>query len=223
MNKRTGLIISLIFSFVGLIYMTLAHYGIMRYFSLHLYDTESYVKPFTQLPKADKNRVVVTFTASPTDLVKLTPFLNSILDQTVRVDDIALTIPYKDMDKVDDKYKKILTVYGYSKDYENAANLVCSVLREPEANTKIIIVEPNMVYGQDFIQSMVEESNQHPDKIIYGNKNRQIKWGVLVQPKFFDDKISNYENGSGCCGWLEKCCKTGGITIDYSEVYRRLN
>jgi len=222
MSKKVLQIISLVLSITGLIYLILAYYGIIRYIKLHVVSTETYINNYTKLPKASKDRVTICFAANPDELGKLKPFINSILDQTVRVDDIALTIPYKDMEKVPENLKKVLSAYGYSKDYDNAGNLVCSVLREPEANTKIIVVEPNMVYGQDFVETMIEESGKNIDKIIYADKSKQPKWGILLQPKFFDDKISNYEKGKGCCPWLEECCQAESEIIEYSPTYKNL-
>lgn len=220
MSKKAIQIISLVLSVLALIYLVMAHYGMLRYIKLHVTPTETYVSDYMKLPKASKDRVTICFSASVTELSKMKPFINSILDQTIRVDDIGLTIPYKDINKVPKNLKKVLSLYGYTKDYDNAGNLVCSVLREPEANTKIIVVEPNMIYGQDFVESMVEESEKNPDKIIYADKSKLPKWGILLKPKFFDDKISNYEKGQGCCPWLEKCCQAESDIIDYSPIYK---
>lgn len=220
MSKKAIQIISLVFSILGLIYLILAYYGIIRYVKLHVVSTDTYIENYMKLPKASKDRVTVCFTAEAKQLENLKPFINSILDQTVRVDDIALTIPYKDMNKVPENLKKILSSYGYNKDYDNAGNLICSVLREPEAETKIIVVEPNMVYGQDFIETIIEESEKNPDKIIYANKTKDPKWGVLLKPKFFTDKISDYEKGKGCCPWLEECSQAGSNIIEYSPTYK---
>jgi hypothetical protein len=220
MSKKILQIISLVLSIIGLIYLILAYYGIIRYINLHLSPTETYIDNYIKLPKTSKDRIVICFTANPDELEKLKPFINSILDQTVRIDDIALTIPYKNMGKVPTNLKKIISEYGYSKDYDNAGNLICSVLREPESNTKIIIVDPSMVYGKDFVETIIEESAKSPNKIIYADKSKALKWGILLQPKFFNDKISNYEKGKGCCPWLEECSQAESNIIDYSPTYK---
>lgn len=222
MSKKAIQIISLVLSVLGLVFLILSYYGFIRYFKLHITPVENYINNYTEKQKASKDRVTVCFTANENELNKLKPFINSILDQTVKVDDIALTIPYKDTNKIPQNLKKVLSTYGYNKDYDNAGNLVCSVLREPEANTKIIIVEPNMIYGEDFIETMVAESEKNEDKIIYANKNKSPMWGILLKPKFFDDKISDYEKGKGCCPWLEQCSKAEDKIINYSMTYKSL-
>lgn len=218
MQRRTVLMLSLVVSIISLLYLILGYYGWIRYYKLKhspKLDTESYL----QLDKADdKNRVVIAFTASEEQLQRLAPFLSSILDQTVRVDDIALTVPYKYIDKVPAELKKILTVYGYSKDYDDASNLICSVLREPESQTKIIMVDPSVLYGLDFIETIVDASKEN--KVIYGSKDESIQGGILIQPSFFNDKISKYTKGSGCCKWLKECCQTTSMCIDYTQNYK---
>ena len=224
MGKRNFQLFCLVFSLLYLLYMVFEYCGYIRYASLYLNDTESYIASYPSLPRADpKNRVVLCFAASEEELPQLKPFINSLLDQTVRVDDIALTVPYKGA-TLSDPVKKVVSVYNYSKDYDDAGNLICSVLREPEANTKIIMVEPSMVYGEDFVEQMVQESQTHEDKVIYGDKSKDRKWGILVKPKFFDEAITDYKNGKGCCAWLNECCKAGGDrVISYSPTFKRWN
>lgn len=222
MSKRLFQIISLIFSILYLIYLFLSYNGITRYITLHVNSTESYIKNYPELQKANKDRVVVCFSADENSLKNLSPFLNSILDQTVRVDDIALTIQNKDLDKVPENLKKVLSIYGYSKDYENAGNLINSVLREPESTTKIIIVEPYMIYGEDFIEKMITESDKHTDKIIYAHPSKLPKWGILIKPSFFNDNICHYEKGTGCCNWLSKCTDAKSEILPYSQTYKKL-
>lgn len=199
--------------------MILSYYGLIRYGLMYWRSPEYYINRYTALPKADKDRVVVAFTASPDEMAKMGPFVKSILDQTVRVDDIALTIPYKNTGKVPAELKKVLSVYGYSKDYDDASNLICSILREPEANTKVILVEPNVIYGPDFVQTMVKKSNENKDKIVYGGKDRQRKYGLLIKPEFFDDKISQYEKGCGCEKFLADNYPVDGVFAEYLDNY----
>lgn len=220
MAKKTWVIISLIISIIALMYMFLVHYGIMRYFNMHTSSMEPYIKNYHNLPKSDKkNRVVISFVADEGQLNKLKPFINSILNQSVRVDDIALTIPYKLVNKVPKDLKKIVSVYGINKDYDDANKLVPVLLREPEAGTKIIIVEPNMVYGKDFVADMVDASNNDSNSVIYGKKGL-TRYGMLVKPEFFDEKVSKYQAGSGCCGWAGKCANADFFEIGCPETYK---
>jgi hypothetical protein len=206
MNKKTMLIISLIFSILALLYLISDYYGGNRYIIMHMKEHDNYIKNYGKLKKASKERVIVCFSNTDPNLPNINPFLNSILDQTVRIDEIMLITPYHNIEKIPQKYKKILTVHGHHKNYYNVSNLICSVLTEPEANTKIIIVESSIVYPVDFIETMVSESDRNPDKIIYGSENKDVKYGILIKSKFFDDRISKdtINKSSTCCDYLNK-------------------
>jgi hypothetical protein len=181
-------------------------------------STEYYIKAYKNLPKKN-HRVVVCFSAK--EKQDITPFIRSILDQTVQIDDIGLTIPYgQNTDSLPENVKKVLSLYKHSKDYDDANNLICSVLRETEGDTKIIILEPNMVYGEDFLQIMIEESDKNPDKVIHVNTENSKQ--ILVKPRFFTDKISAYQKGTGCLPWLNECQKVPSTTVSYSTNYKAL-
>lgn len=180
--------------------------GIIRYFKLHFANPEPYINSYKNLDKASqKDKIVVAFSSS--DLSKIKPFINSILDQTVRVDDIAVSIPYKNMQNIPSNIKKVLSLYGTSVQYSDSG--VCHALREPEANTKIILVEPNVVYGQDFIEKMVDFSDKNPSKMIIS------KYAKLIKPKFFDKNLS-------CQDVIETCCGVDKIKLDYFENFKNL-
>jgi len=222
MAKKSLIIFSLIISILALFYMFISYYGILRYFNMHIDSTGMYVEKYRNIPKS-RDRIVVSFTANKEQLEKIKPFLNSILDQTTRVDDIALTIPYSDMKTVLVTLKDIVTVYGYNKDYGDTGSLIPTVLREPESNTRIILVDPTMVYGKEFIADMIDASTESPDKIIYG-KDNEIRYGVLIKPKFFDDKISDYKNTSSreCCKFISECSKNSSTCVGKNNTYRRM-
>ena len=78
---------------------------------------------------------------------------------------------------------------------------------QKDANTKIIIITDGVVYGPDFIETLVEESEKSPDSLIYVemfdssayvNQSKMVKSksgneailrvssGVLVKPVFFN-------------------------------------
>lgn len=214
MSKRTGQIIALIISVLGLAFLILSHYGAIRYTRLHLLPTESFLNGYLKSDKVDTDRVVIAFSATPGEMKRIKPFINSILDQTVRVDDIALTIPYIAIGSIPDSLKKVISVHGHIKDYDEASNLVCSVMREKEAKTKIIILEPNIVYGEDFIQEFVEASKKSPNAIIKSQN------GILVKPEFFDEKLTQCEKAK-LEPWLQSCSKVEKIEMKYDRNYKR--
>lgn len=191
MIKRRFQIFSLIFSLLSLFYMFLTYYGIFRYFRLKyinndLKNLEKFATNYKNTFKDNKQKIVISFPESEPNF--LYPFLNSIFDQSLRVDDIILT-------SIDSKknnfhnYKDILNFhYILDKNIDIfSANVIFSILREPNADTKIIILNPNFIYGDDFIQSFVEESDLFPDSIIYTDQ------AFLIKPSFFNEDIINFQ------------------------------
>lgn len=219
MGKKTWIIFSLILSIISVIYLLCDYSGILRHFKICNRSMDNYITKYLSLPKADKDRVVVSFYIDDEkQLDNLIPFINSILNQNVRVDDIAMTIQYKNMGKVSEELKKIVTVYGISKDYGDNNKLIPVVLREPDANTKIIIVEP-MIYHEYFVSDMVDMSNEEPDKVIYG-KNGETRYGVLIKTKFFDNDFSDCPDNIKCCEWIGRCSKRETKEIGNDNIYK---
>lgn len=217
--KRGFIILSLIISFLSLVYLTLSYYGMIRYYKLH--GNTDYYKFFSKLPSLKDERIVVSFSVKKEDeLSNLLPFLNSILHQSVRVNEIAMNLPYSLQSKIPDNIKKIVSVYGYSKDYEKCSSFIPTILREPDSNTKIIIVSPDIVYDYNFIVDIVDYSNEYKNNIIVAQKGEE--YGVLVKPSFFDTKISEYnrENKS-CLEWCGICSKNKIKFVSLENNYKK--
>lgn len=222
MKKKTMLIISLVLSILSLLYFIAEYYGGTRYIKLYRNDTDSYLSNYKTIGKASKDRVVVCFSCTLERIVYIDQFLKSILDQTVRVDEIMLVIDYSEINYIPEKYKKIVSVHGFKKNYDNNSNLICSILTEPDSDTKIILVDPHIVYPLDFIETMVSESDKNPSKIIYGSDTKKLDYGILIKPQFFDDKISKYECGSSqsCSDCLNKYSDAPSSVADCGVFYR---
>lgn len=219
MPKRSYIILSLVATVISLIYLMLSHFEVIRYISIRNADVESYTAKYPNLPRASDKKTVIAFTATEEQLKNLKPFIVSLLDQTVRADEIVVVLPYSLTGKVPEDLRNVLSVRGHSKDYDDASALVSTVLSEPEADTKIILVEPYMVYGKFFVQTMAEKSDEEPSKIVYGNKNKGKAYGILVKPKFFDERICDYKKGMGCATWLNLCKKCGDTCAGSENTY----
>jgi hypothetical protein len=181
------------------------------------------VKNYSKLDKADdKTRVVLSLTTTPERLDKLKPTIVSLLDQTAKVDEIAISVPYGKKYKIPPYLKNIAQIYRYAVNYGDAGNLIPTLLREREGDTKIILVKDNIVYGKDFVEVMVERSNKSPDKAVAVKKIDGDR-GVLVKPDFFDISVTDY-NDKECCGkWLSKKLLKDVDVIEYGENYKAWN
>lgn len=220
MKRRTIVIISLVSAFLTLIYTFFVYYGINRYFSLHLYSSESYIPSYQKIQKSN-NRTVVSLSSNSKNLNKIKPVINSLLDQTIKVDEIALTIPYGT--ELPSYLDDIVTKYGVGNNYGDCVSIVPVVLREGDKNTNIIVMKDNIVYGKDFIEIMLEESEKTPNQIL------ESKHAYLIKPNFFDDSILGTGGTSGlnCKDYsldelLKRKSNVAIRKMNYFENYKRL-
>ena len=175
MNSNTFIILTTI----SMIIIILYYFGIIRYLKLHMDSHESYIKNYKNLNKAsENNKVILSFTSDTKKINKIMPMLKSILDQTVKVNQIVLNLP-EDNYNIPKEYNDILNIFYCGKDYGEATKLIPTLLREDNADTIIILLKDDCIYGKDFIETMIEESNKNDSAII-------SKEGILIRTKFFD-------------------------------------
>ena len=143
MNKKI-LILSLVVTVISLVYIILEYNGTIRKLKLSNISTETYLQKYIKKNKA-ADRVIISFILpDKIKLSELKPFINSLLDQSIRVDEIVAISGNKvstgsNGSVLPEEYKKILSFYKHNKNYQgNTGLVVCSILREPDSNTKII-------------------------------------------------------------------------------------
>ena len=173
MNKRTLLILIFTLNFLSLIFIILQYFGYIRCLTLCNSSSESYIKNYKNVPsyKELKNmneekiispsRVVISLTTTPETIEKLRPTLLSLLDQTVRVDEISLNLLDSKEYKIPSDFNDIVNVFRSGKDYGNVMNVIPPILRELDTNTLIISVREGKVYGKDFVETMIVGSAPH--------------------------------------------------------------
>lgn len=213
---RKNIILSLVVSFVFLFYTVLDYFGYIRYLRIHIGSMNSYIENYTKLNKGDKNRVVISFKYDTGDgnNEKLRPFLKSILNQTVRVEDISMYTSYENASKIPSDLKRIVTVCGTNSKKNNEEFRLC-IFKEPDNNTKILILNPAFVYGKDFVESMIEESNNNPSKIVLSSDGN----GVLIKTSFIN---SSNENIFSNQNWIESEDDKKKTVLKYKENYKSM-
>lgn len=218
MSKRNWLIFWLVLSIIILVYTCLDYAGLIRYGKIHLFPLESYIPVYARLPKP-KDRVIVGFTDKSPDESGINPFLKSLLDQTVRVTEISTV-----RNKQDLLGNKIVSVYTCDRpEFEqnkSALTLIYTLLREPDKKTQILMLNPKYVYGRDFIQYMLEESDKDPDHILVNKGDNAI----LFRPSFLNLGL-DYKIADFCDNPLlniERLSQKKIRYVDYRENYRSL-
>jgi hypothetical protein len=194
-----------------------SYFGITRYLSLHIQSTEGFVEKYSKLPKADNGRVVISFTTTPDKIKKLKPMIKSVLDQTVKVDQIAFVIPYKYESKkydVPQYIKDMANIFPSGKDYGRGTKMIPILLREKECDTTIIALDDNIVYGQDFIYTMIEQSKKNPGSVLVDKKG----FAMLVKPEYFGCDVINRDKDKFDNEWFLTKAKNTKV-VNYGENY----
>lgn len=224
MEKKKIIILTLISVILSLVMILLSYFGIVRYMSLHFQSTEAFIENYSKLDKADENtRVIISFTTTPDNIKKIKPMITSLLDQTVKVDQIALNIPYTCNGKPYDipkEYNNILNIFRSSKDYGSGSKYIPTLLREGECGTKIIYLNDNQIYGKDLIETLVNESNKHPNMAIYTKGDMDASGAVLVKPEFFDINVLDRRYEKFNDQWSKNHLKVKIKKVPYIETYK---
>lgn len=189
---------------------------IMRYKNLQKASIQQYINNYGNVEKKCKDKVILSFTTTPDRIKYITPMLLSLLDQTARVDQIAMNIPEKCNDcsyVVPDQYKDICNIYTVGKDYGIGTKYIPTLLREDDCGTKIILLDDNKIYGKDFVEKIVKESDKYPDKVIYIGPNFNGSSAILIKPEFIDQ----VNHGKCDDNWLLNNLKADKIILDYKD------
>jgi hypothetical protein len=180
MQKNSKFSLFLFVSAMSVMVALLMYCQLDRYIWLNCVDLESkQIENYKNLPKIDNDsKVIISLTLTPESLEKNKKMLNSLLDQTTKVDQIILNIPPTEKKyKIPELYNKIATINELGKNYED--KITPTLLRETDGNVKIIFLDGEYIYGKDFIQTMVEQSDKKPNCIIKSSNS------ILLKPEFF--------------------------------------
>jgi len=209
MNGKNVLFM-IITSLISLVVIVASYYGYIRCIKLRFDNsTVDYAKDYLKLERANINKKIVVsmYASNDTSIESMTSSINSLLDQTVKPDQIIVNTPPDSSLKFDDFLisNNIISIYKMPKDYGETGSLICPLLLEKDAGVLIILASERVIYGVEFIERMVETSVKHPDCVIYNrgfnakqfvNNNVRVDdegkndiidsdYGALVKPKFF--------------------------------------
>jgi len=211
MEKKTIIILSLISIVLSLLYLLLEYYGLSRFCALHLYPCEPYIKEYSKLEHASKERVIIVLLTTVNKLKKIKPVISSLLDQTVKVNEINILLSEKKNKEIP-KY-----LYKVANFYYNCKGFSSLVTKERDKNTKIIVVNDEYVYGKDFVETILAASNSFPSNII-SIENNKFNYAILLTPDDFNEDCQTCDCLSS---WLKRNLNKINI-IEYKEIYKKL-
>jgi hypothetical protein len=192
-----------------------------------------YIEAYSKLDKADTDgRVVVSMTIHPKNLGNVENTIKSILDQTVKVDEIAINMPPGDY-TVPAWLKKVAVIYRTGSKHGSLDAIIPTILREGEKDTTIIIIENGVIYGVTFIDDIVKASKKYKDTALYTTSNTrngleiiETMYGVLVKPEFFNVKdVDGVKKDTDIDIWITEIMNKGSFKkkkIGFTENIRAL-
>lgn len=214
MSRRVIIILTLVSGVLSLVYILASYYGYDRYMTMRVKQPTRYIETYKELPKAAKDRVVISISPSPNKVGSIRPMVNSILDQTVRVDQILLPCKYRDRDSLPGYIKDVATICPVSKDYGDGIRFIPVLLKEKDSRTMIIVLKDNVVYGKDYIETLVSTSELHPHSLI----TDQNQYGLLLRPNCIGTEFLSRDDVFDEAWFLTHAKNV--VTVDYDGNHK---
>ncbi len=135
-----------------------------RYYKLcRAENMNPFVTNFMQTPRLNTNDKIIVVLRG--DIDKMTPTVASLLDQTVRIDDIVI-VSNTDV-QLPEALTKFARVIQTSCRYDTEFDDVRYIAQTTkDANTFILGIQSGTIYGKDFVWAMVKQSQIHPYEIL---------------------------------------------------------
>tara|TARA_Y100000389_G_C17455906_1_gene518144 strand:- start:1078 stop:1740 length:663 start_codon:yes stop_codon:yes gene_type:complete len=217
--KPLVLKLSIFFSVLTIIYLILSYFGVLRNISLFTQNTLSLAENYRHKAKSnfckDFKVVVVIYSKDPlNDKLKCT--INSILDQTIKIDSVLLVNNNPNTDKYPKYLNYVATPLCINKDYGYGNKLIPPMLKEKDQNVIIIPLE-NKIYGNDYFETLLKKSEENPDSQIL-NKNNDL---VLFKINNFSQDIFSRDKKTFDKDWFVNNSKNT-VVLDYDDINNNL-
>jgi len=169
----------------------LTYYGYTRLLLLDIKDVKTYITPYFKLSKADEhNKVVIFIDVEKGEQINRKTF-KSLLDQTVKVDEINYLCPESIQAPSD---LSVITNFCYkSENAKSVDDIIKECIKHPrEKNCRILIVKNGNIYGKDFVEKIIDGYNSQNKKnlVFFGDESKIIKYGVVYN---IDIDFDNYD------------------------------
>ena len=153
--------------------------------TLYDYSNEQLVERYKLKPKVSNSRVVISMTSIPERLDYIKPVLNSLFKQTMKVDEIALNIPYTSrkgvkyeipgwMQQMDKREDIPLKIHRVDED-EGPGTKILPTLRREKYDTLVIAVDDDNIYPSKMVENLVYEFDR------YGRKRAITNYGMVMK------------------------------------------
>lgn len=217
---------------------------LIRYFNFSkTTDIQFYDNKYINLPKSNR-RIVITLTTIPSRINKLKPTLISLLDQSFKVDQIYINIPYISLKG--EKYiiprwlEKLhnITINRVKKDYGPSTKLLPILKKE---SGLIIVCDDDVIYGSKMVENYIKNFKGEALTIFGADiQNGQLKdeWPTFMRfrgPKYVDilmghnsflvtrdmfpKEVFDYTNSPKECIWTDDVWFSGWLKYNNVKIY----
>jgi len=178
----------------------------------------------------NKKHVVISLTTIPSRITKIGPTIDSLINQSYKVDAIYISIP-PFCDRLGTKYPEYVfppevTIIHPSKDYGPATKLL-GLLECVDVKDYIVIVDDDRHYDKELVEKLLAKSDEEPNSIINGFPVK-VQFagapGVLVRKQFIDKcifKIPPFLKLHDDC-WFTLYFQKRNIPVDTASIGNRL-
>ena len=234
---NTWILAFLIITCLALGYIFLAYFGVFRKLMINcVREPENYIKSYRELEKVEgayeKYKFVISLSTTPEDISKMKPVISSLLDQTIKVDEICINIPPDAVGIIPAYIEKCVRIYKINKDYGPSNNIIPTLLREKDANTVLMALENDVIYGKNFIEEATKwytdpkyDGSYDKDVVLCTELIDNIACGsIITRVTNFDPKIVNIDKQNDDVylypeKWISEHVNGSIRKINYKENY----
>jgi hypothetical protein len=172
------LILFFIILFVIIIFLVANYIDGPRYLKIKECSTSKLDREYRN--KKRINHSIISLTTTPARISEIRPIISSLLDQSVAVDEIRINVPYTSCKGVKYEIPKWLSslknvkIYRQIKDWGPATKLIPSLLDKKNKDKRIIILDDDVIYGYNTVETLIEYFDKY---------NYKIKDGIRVRRK----------------------------------------
>ena len=132
-------------------------------FVKNINNTEEAIKKYMNLPPSCSRRTVVALTATEDEMSALERTILSLVKQTCRVNQFALTILMDREVVLPPTINKFVNLFKAGRYYGKVGTaIIPTLLRENDANTIIIFVKPGDTFKTSFVHEITERFLDNP-------------------------------------------------------------
>ena len=186
--KYKKFIILCLTTVLSLVYAVINYFDVIRYIDLHIDDIETYTNIVKNNPD-NENKIIVSLDIDITNIDRLRPVINSILDQTIKVDQITLNIPSNYKSIIPNDILSVLTINEIDKIQEK--NIQHTMNNEYEDTNIYVNLTDSKIYGKDFINFITKEIDKNNCTVSVEDGIFCTKSNLYGDIESFDSEYSN--------------------------------